>query len=75
MTEEDKRPEILKDLWTGELIWCGNCGHHVDRHQTGRVPLCDYDATSNLEKGRYECPCKEFKGISDLSQFKGSLIK
>lgn len=63
--DNDKRPEILKPLWTGESVWCANCGHHVNRHQSGRVPLCDYDATSDLDKGRDECPCKEFVGKKD----------
>lgn len=67
MIDEDKElPKILEPLWTGESIWCANCGHHVNRHQTGRVPLCDYDASGSngLEKGRIECNCQEFVGRS-----------
>ena len=67
-------PEILKPLWSGESIWCENCGHHVNRHQTGRVPLCDYDASgsnidengNSLERGRIECNCQEFIGKNDI---------
>ena len=57
MTEqEDKRPEILKDLWTGESIWCKNCKHHVNCHNTGQTPLCNYK-TAGISG---DCECTEF---------------
>ena len=60
---EPKIPDILGPLWSGKSIWCKNCNHHVNCHQTGRVPLCDYDASGSngLEKGRIECNCKQFQ--------------
>ena len=57
---------IVDPLWSGESVWCKNCRHHVNCHQTGRVPLCNYDVyDSRLEKGRPECNCDGFVGAKE----------
>jgi len=62
---EDKRPDILKPVVPDESIFCANCGHSIRLHDSNRIPVCSYDATSELEKGRYECPCTGFVAQPD----------
>jgi hypothetical protein len=76
MTEQQQQEpdHILGGLWSGEKTpWCAKCGHHLNCHETGRVPLCDYDASgsnidengNSLEKGRIECNCDGFVGVKE----------
>ena len=60
---EKKTPEILKPLWSNDgkdSVFCV-CGHHVECHKTGRVPLCDFEIPDSSIKGRHECQCTKFK--------------
>jgi hypothetical protein len=55
--------EILKNLWTGESVFCGNCGHHINCHNIEDKSLND-DYISSIckyDNGHYVCPCEEFK--------------
>jgi len=66
MTEQEEIPfpDVLNPLWSGESVFCLNCGHHVNMHSTKPISNNDnyIDSICRFDNGYFVCPCTGFEG-------------